>query len=506
MSLKITQILNEIILTEEEVSVFTDYVPVYTLNTPTKVKFKLSTAGEGELEGTIQLSESEHEKLLQGKPLNYYTFEIVIDDEKRTIQLSGKEVNKEGTPSLYKNFPYNFIFGDDIIKGDEEDNFYNGPDLDDVNKELYDLKSESETFKVISKYKNDEEFQRVLLDSFISGTKSIKMNQKSITDTLKDLRKNGLLEEPEMSGRKRNYLKLKLSLQKFINNLFKLFAKLHKNGKNSNTYNIIKKFYKQLFFIVTKGQSNISDQKTRDKLWKQLLGNFSDLLKGLSNSKDFVKGKSKNKQNENFILEEVRKEQIIFTEFNFTDEQIESSFEEVHDKYEGDLDALERYGFMLYGKDAGKLFPKLSFKYRDLKNLIRLGRGDISGRMEKRQDKYNIRDITTTDNKTMTNLPKFLLEFLENVKWKDNEGNEIRIPKGSIVPFNWDKDKKQLIHKQSGKKYSNVSQIIIGMSTEPKIGEEYSNEKISEVIPLSGKVIETSPNVRVKFKIIPEEK
>ena len=39
---------------------------------------------------------------------------------------------------------------------------------------LKDLKIESETFKVISKYKDDPEFQKIFLDSFISGTKGIK--------------------------------------------------------------------------------------------------------------------------------------------------------------------------------------------------------------------------------------------------------------------------------------------------------------------------------------------
>lgn len=528
MSLKISQILNEIILTEEDGPVFTDYVPVYILNVPTKVKFKLSTAGEGELEGTIQLLESEHQKLVNGKPLNYYTFEIVIDDEKRIIQLSGNEVNKDGSPSLYKNVPYNFIFGEDLIKDEEEGNFYNGPDIDDVNKELYDLKTESEAFKVISKYKDDPEFQKILLDSFISGTKSIKMNQKPITDTLRDLRKNGLLEakneegewvSPEMSGRKRNYLKLKLGLQKFVNQLFKLFAKLHKSGKNSITYKIIKKFYKQLFFIITKGQANISDQKTRNKLWKDLLGNFSDLLKGLSTSKEFIRGKGKSRQNENFILEAVRKEQIIFTDFGVNDQQIEDSVEDmdIEDKLNVDdikpdeEQRMNDLAFLLYGKDAGRLLPRYSIKFPGIKSLFGLKKGGYDTSLEKSKEKWGVSRFDFTGGgdeiRSMKNLPMFNVEFETPLTYDDSEGNKLKILSGDILKFNYDKNNKVLIHKISKKVSTNVNQIYLKMDNTPELGKEY-NTRLVKIVPKGGQIfdVETTKGYGAKIKIIEPKK
>jgi len=521
MSLKISQIFNEIILMEDNGPVFTEYVPVYILDVPTKVKFKLSTAGEGELEGTIQLLDSEHQKLLQGKPLNYYTFELMIEDEKRTIQLSGKEVNKDGSPTLYKNVPYNFIFGDDLIKGegDEENNYYNGPDIDDVNNELKDLKNESEAFKVISKYKDDPEFQKILLDSFISGTKGLKMNQKPITDTLRDLRKNGLLEADEpMSGRKRNYLKLKLGLQKFINQLFKLFAKLHKSGRNSITYNVIKKFYKQLFFIITKGQSNISDQKTRDRLWKQLLGNFSDLLKGLANSREFVKGKGgkKPQQNENFILEEVRKEQIIFTDFGITDKQIEDSVDDMTDDEKLDVTGLtpdetqkmNDLAFLLYGKDTGRLLPRFSRKYPGISKLFGLvKKGGYETSLEKSKEKWGVSRFDfsgeSDDVRSMKNLPMFNVQFETPLNYDDGEGNKLKINKDDILKFNYDKNNKVLIHRISKKVNTNINQIYLKMDRTPEIGKEY-NTRLTRIVPKSGQVfdVETTKGYGVKIKLI----
>ena len=519
MSLKISQILNEIILTEEDGSIFTDYAPVYVLNTPTKTKFKLSTVGDTELEGTIQLLDTEHQRLTQGKPLDYYTFELVIDDETRTIQLSGKEINRDGSPSLYKNVPYNFIFGDDLIKGDDNTNYYNGSDIEDVNNELKDLKIESETFKVISKYKDDPEFQKIFLDSFISGTKGIKMNQKPITDTLRDLRKNGLLEaDGPMSGRKRNYLKLKLGLQKFINQLFKLFAKLHKSGRNSITYTVIKKFYKQLFFIITKGQSNISDQKTRDKLWKQLLGNFSDLLKGLGKSRNFVKGKGgkKSQQNENFILEEIRKEQITFTDFGVSDQQVEDGMEDINleDKLDvsditpDEVQKMNDLAFLLYGKDVGRLLPRYAKKYPGIGKMFGLlKKGGYETSLEKSKEKWGVSRFDFSgegdDVRSMKNLPMFNVQFESPLNYDDGEGNKLKINKDDILKFNYDKNNKVLIHRISKKVNTNISQIYLKMDRTPELDKEY-NTRLVKVVPKSGQVfdVETTKGYGVKIKLI----
>lgn len=173
---------------------------------------------------------------------------------------------------------------------DKNANYYNGKDIKEVNIKLENLKNTVNTFSVIKNYKDDPEFQKIFLDSFIDGTKSIKINKKPLLITLKDLRSNGLIEVTSMSGTKRRYLKIKLELTNFMNSLFSLFANLAKNGKGSYTFELIKDFYKQLFFIATKGKAHISDEKTRQQLWKKLIGTFNNFLKSFSKLKEFTKG------------------------------------------------------------------------------------------------------------------------------------------------------------------------------------------------------------------------
>ena len=173
MSKKLSEIFKNILNEDDGSNIFNDYVPVYILNEPTNVKFKMSVSGDEELNGTIQSSQSDHEKISKGERLNVYTFELVIGEDKRVVQLSGKEVNSSknaGAPTLFKNTPYTFISGDNLVKTDENDNFYNGFDIEEVNDILGSLKNDTEIFRTISKYKDDNDFQNVFLDSFISGT------------------------------------------------------------------------------------------------------------------------------------------------------------------------------------------------------------------------------------------------------------------------------------------------------------------------------------------------
>jgi len=531
MSLKIGDILERIVEDESAGGpVFVDYAPVYILDEPTPVKFKLSENPDQEITGTIQSSPQDHEKIAKGASLSVYTFELVFEGNKETIQISGEEVNNainKGAPTLLKNQPYNIITGKNLTKPDEGGgnqsvnssggNFYNGGDIDEVNSELKDIKLNSEPFKIISKYNDDEEFRRIFLDSFINSTKAIKINQKPIMDTLKDLRKNGLLEEPGMSGRKREYLKIKLGLQKYMNNLFKLFAKLHKNGKQSQTYQVIKKFYKQLFFIVSKGVSNVSDDKTRSKLWKQLIGNFSDLLKDISNASEFTKGKPQYK-NESIIKEAEDKKQIIFTDFNITDEAIENSFSEFAedngldndgnlDDVELDPEMIQKAGFHLYGKDVGRLFPNLSLKFKDIKTLFGLlGKGGYQSRLDKSKDDWNVGSISFAGDqsvsRTMKNLPKLNIKFETELKYQDKEGNKLNIKKGMVLPFSYDQKNKVIIHKVSKKMYSNINQIYLKMDQKPEEGKQY-NSRLIKIIPASGRAfdIETQKGYDVKISI-----
>jgi hypothetical protein len=184
--------------------------------------------------------------------------------------------------------------GKDVEDNVKENNYYNGGDLKEVNLKLSEIKDKSNFFSLIKQYKDDPDFQDIFLDAIISSTKSIKINKKPLLVTLKDLKNNGLLEEPNsMSGLKRKYLKVKLNLQNFMVDIFSLFAKLAKNGKQSKAFEVIKDFYKQLFLIASKGKSNISDKQTRKQLWKKLLGNFSNFLKVISKLPEMTKGGKK---------------------------------------------------------------------------------------------------------------------------------------------------------------------------------------------------------------------
>jgi hypothetical protein len=226
---------------------------------------------------------------------------LISEDSRKgkfyTISVSNGVVsaikNEEGSEEQNKEE------GDNEEKGQEggkekEPNYYNGKDLKEVNLKLSDIKDKAKFFTIIKQYKDDPDFQKIFLDSIINTTKSIKINQKPLLTTLKDLRSNGLLKAPEaMSGLKRKYLKIKLNLQNFMVEVFSLFAKLAKNGKQSKTFEVIKKFYKELFLIATKGKSQISDEQTRKQLWRKLLGSFSNFLGALSKLSEMTKGGKK---------------------------------------------------------------------------------------------------------------------------------------------------------------------------------------------------------------------
>jgi hypothetical protein len=127
MALKIGKILDSLILKEEggNEPLFIEYAPVYILNEPTVVDFKLSTVEDKELKGTIESLPSDHEKLSKGQILNIYTFKLKIGAEERIIQLSGKQVNSEknhGSPTLYKNVQYDFVSGESLVDSNNETN------------------------------------------------------------------------------------------------------------------------------------------------------------------------------------------------------------------------------------------------------------------------------------------------------------------------------------------------------------------------------------------------
>lgn len=171
----------------------------------------------------------------------------------------------------------------------KEGNYYNGKDLKEVNKKLFDAKDKANFFKIISQYKDDEDFQKIFLDAIIDSTKSITINKKPLMVTLKELKGLGLLGEG-MSTRERNYKKFKLNFQNFMFDVFYLFSKMTKDGKQSKTLEVIREFLKQLYFIAIKGKTIGSDAKAKKVLWRKLLGNFNKFLKDFIKLSEMSKG------------------------------------------------------------------------------------------------------------------------------------------------------------------------------------------------------------------------
>lgn len=519
----ISQMLNEA-TTEKS-------VPVISLGSKdgsvdVDVKLKFSDEPDKEIIGKIQLSTEDYKKLLEGKAkLQSYTFIIESAGEKKTIILSGDEVNEGGFVHLVMGKPYTIIEikeGGDTEKGGEGNNPYRGGDIDEANTILKDLKGETETFKTISQYKDDPEFQRIFLDSFIEANKSIKINNEKLGVTLKKMRSAGLLEEPGMSGLKRKYLNLKLSLQKFMNNLFKLFGKLHKNGRESNLYKIIKQFYKDLFFIVRQGSANISDEKTRKMLWKKLLGSFSNVLSGLKKSSEFIKSKYKGtgkETNESIIVEAEGDKKVIFTQIGVTEDDIDNSAEDFADEnnldeenpdVEIDPEEIKRLGFLYYGRGANFLLQNTSiFKWRDITNIVGLGKGGFEKKTDKMKEKYGIYgSLTDKDFSMDMGADSYNIVFSDDLTYRKDGKEIIRLYKGKEYKFNYFKDKKSIAHRTSKQdKYPEVT-IYIRMSEDPKVAGENEQpkeyvENVLEIRPSKGSVFEIKPgDLKTKFKVV----
>lgn len=197
-------------------------------------------------------------------------------------------------------------------------NTTNCKNVNELNKLLNKIKADSKNFAVFKDYMKDDEFRDIFFSSIADVNQSIKINKQPLVKTLANLRSQGLIEAP--TGRQRKYLKFKLDFQNFMNDVFKLFAQMSKCGKNSQTYNVIKEFYKQLYVIGTQGKNagvksrvkfdtTVGSGKTeesfynsndlinedankdlRDKLFKKLAGNFGTFLSALNKLKPMEKG------------------------------------------------------------------------------------------------------------------------------------------------------------------------------------------------------------------------
>lgn len=554
-----TKLLQEAI---EAGDIFKDYVPAIVFSEPQPTQFRLSDKGDEVLQGNLQLSEGDVDKMLNdpSKPLSVYIFTLEIDGEPVQIKLDGKQItnNEYNTPAIVKGKEYDILLDDTkgVISSDEETeggeeggkvtgskvfvNIKNNKEFDTFNNNFGNLKKSASNLKSLklSKYAENPSFRKALVLNLInSKMTNIKVNGEPISVTLKKLYDNKLLEAP-----KRRDINKKQQLpqgwenqvSQFFAELFKVYSALNKCCKNIEPTNEIKKFFKQLYIITREGKSNYSDEKKRDELFKRIVGNMGNIINYLTKGLQFT---NKKQQVENIIKEEEEKKKIIFTDFEIDAEDIEDSFDDFAEKEEinddGVLDSDEisragseeeseavkrarakeiaRRGFNLYGKDAGKLFPSLSFKYRDIKSWLSfglLGRGDFEGRQEKIKDRYGIYNLPGGEEgrtTSITNLPSYLIQFLMEVRYK--KGNEfIRFKEGDKVRFNYDEQDKVLIHKTSSKKsYTNQALIYIEMNEKPKLGGDYES-KIVKVVPLKGETFAAEPNTKVKFKILDPEK
>ena len=538
-----TRLLQEAIDTGD---IFKEYMPAIVFSEPQQTQFKLSERGDETLTGELLLNSGDVDKMLAepGKVLPFYTFTLEIKGNTLEVKIDGKQLtnNEYKTAALVKGKAYDMLIDGDseIIGGDETEdseetkttgdevfvNIEDEKEFDEFNNEFKKLKDESSNLKSLklSRFAKNPSFRKALILNLINSKLSnIKINGEPIAVNLKKLKDNNLLEAPPKKGDSipKGW---ENEIAKFFSELFNVYVTLNKCCKEEEVTQKIKTFLKNLYIITREGRSNYNNEKERDKLFERIVDNMSDIINYLVGDLEFT---NKKQQVENIIKEEEVKAQIIFTNFDVDAKDIEDSFDEFAETEEtGILDSEEiegedeevkklrakeiaRRGFNLYGKDVGKLFPTLSFKYRDIKSLLTLGllgRGNLVGRQEKIKDRYGIYNLPGGDKtKSITKLPQYLVRFLRDVNYKKGEGF-VRFKEGDKVMFNYDEDGKQLIHKLSAKKsYTNLAIIYIEMNKKPKIGDTYSS-KITKLVPLKGETFSIEPNYKVDFEILDPEK
>lgn len=539
-----TKLIQEAIDTGD---IFKEYMPAIVFNEPQQVQFKLSEKDEELLTGELLLSGEDVDKILKepGKTLPFYTFTLDIKGNTLEVKIDGKQLtnNEYKTAALVKGKVYDMLIDGDskTIDSEETDdseetkttgdevfvNIKDEKDFDEFNEDFKKLKNESSNLKALklSRFAKNPSFRKALILNLINSKLSnIKVNGEPIAVNLKKLNDSNLLEAPPKKENKSKIPKgWENEIAKFFAELFKVYVTLNKCCKEEEITQKIKTFLKNLYLITREGRSNYNNEKERDKLFERIVDNMGDVINYLVGNLEFT---NKKQQVENIIKEEEVKAQITFTNFDVDPQDIEDSVEEFIEtldgngkdpygpdwKYEGNLNPedIKNRGFNLYGKDAGRLFPKLSLFSGDIKTLFGLlRRGDASGRQEKIKDKYGIYDLSyavpgSTKTQRMSNLPKITVQFIDDVNFNKDKAFVKFKPEDKVV-FNYDKKNKILIHKTSQKKYTNASQVFIEMNTEPKENEVYDS-KIIKLIPLKGETFSIEPDYKVKFKILPTGK
>lgn len=558
MSIKISDILFNLLednTKEESGQKFTDYTPLVLLSEPTPIQFILSDKESDTLEGTIILKSEDLDKLHNLEKLSDYTFKVESKNFNSTFKISYQELTDPETkaPVLVEGKPYTIISLDsggdnESSKGSAVGSNTNPPVPPNLKK------NRNEFFTQLLNVYGGLKMGSVYGDGFLDNEESKAYSKlKSKEDKTNFL--NNAKSRDEKSKLIANLRKSYPN--KFFDRLKKAFGEFNIKGSKSveESYLIEEKKmdkytrWKTVF-------SNGIDNKTIDKLDSNIIG-FMAAVKKWSEQPVTYRGKTQSykvsydadavktywensygskKESltlgsilnnillEKNILTEIKGKKIIFKNFNVSNNAINNSMNSLgkktgvnnngslvpdgeDGKFKTDagltMDDFKEASFYLYGKDAGKMFPLLSTKFKDIPQLFGLiGRGGLDKRLDKRAEKLGISryDLQRMIKKDM-NLPKFTLKFDEPFTYRDSRsGVDINIKKDEKLIFNWDKSNNIFRHRTSAKKGGVPTEIQIEMNKPLKVGNTYK-EKVTKLVVSVGNTFEIKPDKLISFTI-----
>lgn len=359
-------------------------------------------------------------------------------------------------------------------------NGYSGEDIDDVNNSFTGLKQKAKYFTKINKYKGNPKFKELFFNSLV-GSKSIKVNGEPLLTTLGRMKKGGLLEaETEKESKL-----FKANLQNFMNSTYLLFAKLNENGKDSQTYKLIKNFYKELYLLSLKTPNN--------SIYTKVITTFQKFLRFMNELPELSKFESKEKG------KKLRTKKQIKATGNTIDNMSEYYINNIADNvkliFEADEDKKESNGFIckIYVKKI-VLGPKAKAKrgedetaYANSKN----GGGQSSwdglvNSLPPKGLKSSIR-IELLDDGSLSPEQKLVFREVLNVLKAKNFNDEVIIRKSKSITDNTvfviEYDKKALVCKVAqGANLKKPTEIQIG----PKAaGKDIFDKSIKAKIQIS---------------------
>ena len=359
-------------------------------------------------------------------------------------------------------------------------NGYSGEDIDDVNNSFTGLKQKAKYFTKINKYKGNPKFKELFFNSLV-GSKSIKVNGEPLLTTLGRMKKVGLLEaETEKESKL-----FKANLQNFMNSTYLLFAKLNENGKDSQTYKLIKNFYKELYLLSLKTPNN--------SIYTKVITTFQKFLRFMNELPELSKFESKEKG------KKLRTKKQIKATGNTIDNMSEYYINNIADNvkliFEADEDKKESNDFIckIYVKKI-VLGPKAKAKrgedetaYANSKNGGGQGSWDgLVNSLPPKGLKSSIR-IELLDDGSLSPEQKLVFREVLNVLKAKNFNDEVIIRKSKSITDNTvfviEYDKKALVCKVAqGANLKKPTEIQIG----PKAaGKDIFDKSIKAKIQIS---------------------